>query len=295
MTRTSLASPPAQSRRNLRGPTQADTRCRQCGYLLRGLDLSGNCPECGTPIVWSEYDGLVHSNLPWLRSITLGIRLIFWGTLAPLVVFPLSVCVLILISFLFSGSSSPSFELAAMIAVFLGPGIAMTGIWFATIPEPGVSAASGFWKRWITRVAALGGLADCALLLNSAIGGTFLPENIFLLSLVSWGCRVVAFVGLVLTLEPLFVRAYDNGGLVGGRDLLIWLAINAFGWILPLLLGLASPLAILGALVFCLWLVSCFVWLMAFLVYLGETAGRFADIIRLAVARSNPTTSTREA
>jgi hypothetical protein len=27
-----------------------DLRCNQCGYILRGLDLDGRCPECGKPI-----------------------------------------------------------------------------------------------------------------------------------------------------------------------------------------------------------------------------------------------------
>src|SRR4051794_18196189 len=29
---------------------ETDLRCVGCGYLLRGLPASGNCPECGRPI-----------------------------------------------------------------------------------------------------------------------------------------------------------------------------------------------------------------------------------------------------
>jgi hypothetical protein len=40
--------------------------CSACGYLLRGLNRAGNCPECNQPIAESL---LAHANLPTRRSI----------------------------------------------------------------------------------------------------------------------------------------------------------------------------------------------------------------------------------
>jgi hypothetical protein len=32
-----------------RGPSDTETRCRKCGYILRGI-IEPRCPECGEPI-----------------------------------------------------------------------------------------------------------------------------------------------------------------------------------------------------------------------------------------------------
>jgi hypothetical protein len=40
--------------------------CEKCGYVLEGLDTSGNCPECGKPIVESLPERRVGT--PWQQS-----------------------------------------------------------------------------------------------------------------------------------------------------------------------------------------------------------------------------------
>jgi hypothetical protein len=37
-------------------PSPTDLLCESCGYTLNGLPETGNCPECGTPIVQSTRD-----------------------------------------------------------------------------------------------------------------------------------------------------------------------------------------------------------------------------------------------
>lgn len=45
-------------------PVQEDLACVYCGYNLRGLPLSGKCPECGGSI----WDALLRRDIPALRS-----------------------------------------------------------------------------------------------------------------------------------------------------------------------------------------------------------------------------------
>lgn len=45
-------------------PVQDDLPCVYCGYNLRGLALSGRCPECGG----SNWDALLRRDIPALRS-----------------------------------------------------------------------------------------------------------------------------------------------------------------------------------------------------------------------------------
>lgn len=50
-----------------------DLSCSRCGYNLKGLDRSGNCPECGQPIEETLTFGLHSADPEWLRyqSITM--------------------------------------------------------------------------------------------------------------------------------------------------------------------------------------------------------------------------------
>lgn len=54
-----------------------DHRCVQCGYNLRGLEPTGNCPECAAPVGDSLVgDDLRHADQPWLRTVRTGLVLL---------------------------------------------------------------------------------------------------------------------------------------------------------------------------------------------------------------------------
>lgn len=40
-----------------------DLPCLRCGYNLRTLEVAGNCPECGTPVLWTLHpDTMLHQS-----------------------------------------------------------------------------------------------------------------------------------------------------------------------------------------------------------------------------------------
>lgn len=61
-------------------PIEEDTNCVRCGYNLRGLDLNGQCPECGTAVMRSVQGGYLRDCDPaWVERVASGIGLILWS------------------------------------------------------------------------------------------------------------------------------------------------------------------------------------------------------------------------
>jgi hypothetical protein len=66
--------------------TDPTARCIRCGYALRGLDSSGACPECGTPVERSiSEDLIVHADPQWRKGLMMGLTLLGLGPLITLV------------------------------------------------------------------------------------------------------------------------------------------------------------------------------------------------------------------
>jgi hypothetical protein len=62
--------------------TKKSAKCGQCGYELAGIDLSGNCPECGTAIQAAIAGGeLGAASKSYLQKLLRGLRLMYWSML----------------------------------------------------------------------------------------------------------------------------------------------------------------------------------------------------------------------
>jgi hypothetical protein len=74
---TADAPPPLGSSPALPDPiVEREIPCRNCGYLLRGLTQSSQCPECHTPVELSlAPDLLLYADPFWLKRIHTGVRL----------------------------------------------------------------------------------------------------------------------------------------------------------------------------------------------------------------------------
>jgi hypothetical protein len=57
-----------------------DLSCARCGYNLRGLHVSGVCPECGETVETSLKGNLLrHADSHWLRTVTRGMAWTTWS------------------------------------------------------------------------------------------------------------------------------------------------------------------------------------------------------------------------
>lgn len=64
-----------------------DVLCIACGYNLRGLDISGRCPECALPIADSNRsDSLRFADPRWLKKLRFGATLKLWNLLVGMLV-----------------------------------------------------------------------------------------------------------------------------------------------------------------------------------------------------------------
>ena len=119
---------------------QAATRCRACGYDLRGFDASAKCPECGTPVTRTLAGDLLAAADPgWLRVLTLGLWLDVAGASLTFVLsFPS-------IEYVLYGPivEGENFSVRAWIVYLVAVGLTWAGTWNLTSPEPGVWSRSG--------------------------------------------------------------------------------------------------------------------------------------------------------
>jgi hypothetical protein len=87
----------------------ADRPCSGCGYNLLGLPASGHCPECATPVERSLQSFLLRYSSPeYLASVTTGLKVIFFGILADVLLKVLALATIAsFIAFAFSSGTGP--------------------------------------------------------------------------------------------------------------------------------------------------------------------------------------------
>jgi len=181
---------------------ERDTRCRRCGYNLRGLAREGLCPECAAPVsVCARQDFLCFAEPRYVAKLARGDRWISRGLTLAVVAL-----LLLVVGFVLVIVSPPMGPMEDVIAQVWGTSYALlatcgvliflTGVWLITSGEPGVSAG---WRRdrarklvrWGLFVGALSFGFESWLLLRTP------PVAVAVaVMLVSFGCSVFGVVGL---------------------------------------------------------------------------------------------------
>ncbi|MCH7703089.1 MAG: hypothetical protein IID37_15525 [Planctomycetes bacterium] len=116
---------------------RADVRCVECGYNLRTLHVTAQCPECGHLVLHSlTADELVFSDTKWLRRVRSGVTLLVTALLGPIAL----ALIIVLLNLLPIGivNRIPLGVIHFLVDHALKPFLILgaIGIWRATSPNP---------------------------------------------------------------------------------------------------------------------------------------------------------------
>jgi hypothetical protein len=169
---------------------QDDTSCMGCGYNLRTLPTTANCPECNTPVPHSiKGPWLQYSSLRWLEALREGV----------------AYCLLAYLLFLagaFIGGLLQS--LGALIAL-AESGSRFYGAWLLTTPEPRETfAQQSVTLRRTIRALCLAGLFAALVKTVQSVSGWRATLTLSTTLLVA--ADVIAYFLLLVHLRGLALR-----------------------------------------------------------------------------------------
>ncbi|MHC5005373.1 MAG: hypothetical protein ACYTJ0_19905 [Planctomycetota bacterium] len=138
------------------GGTVEDERyCVRCSYDLRGLPVTGNCPECGTPVARAlQGDLLEYSSPEYLGSLARGITIVLVASIGQFVLMMLAV----VIGF---AAATGRLDLRAieLLAGWIEASLSLVviyGWWLFSIPDPAViTEDTGANARKVLRVCVV--------------------------------------------------------------------------------------------------------------------------------------------
>lgn len=202
-----------------------DLYCIHCGYNLRGLDESGQCPECGQAVAHSTAGDLLRFADPkWLGKIRLGVTLklvsVVFGVLAGAVAGAI-------IAVLSAGSPGAG-GAAEALAALVGIGGGLFGLWatFAiTAQEPRVSLREDpVTLRKVIRFCAVAGFAGQLVQLSDPDAARL---ALHIVGVVPSLAGIVAAGGELFYLRRFALRM-PNPALARSTRMLFWLVVIGF-------------------------------------------------------------------
>ena len=203
--------PPPRPKRPKATHVLDDRQCPRCGYKLKGLPLTGRCPECGTPVAASgQGDDFAYANADWLWRLMVGARLVFWSLLGGVVIG-------IVLGFLPTPLAIDAIIQAGVSAV------GFAGAWLLTGRDPTGRGENTYGKRRVAARVLIGiGIAAAVVgwLSNvQALAGAALP-----LAIAEAGLLIVGAAGhptIALYLAAL-ARRIPDPQLADRADLAAW-------------------------------------------------------------------------
>lgn len=169
---------------------ESDLTCTRCGYNLRGLEITGKCPECGWAVESSLRGGLLRFAGPeYLSSLISGAFIIILANIGSLIlsVFAAVFVAVFLISFGITSAAPqppgaapaapvmPSVDWVESAATILSTLLAiasLVGYWQFTAPDPATEQSEQpRAARRIVRVAVIVGIGILLALVVVALAG----------------------------------------------------------------------------------------------------------------------------
>ncbi len=226
------------------GPIDHDLPCRHCGYNLRGMTADKQCPECGTNVGLSLLgDQLRYSDPAWVRSLARGMTWILWSMVISLTFAVMSLAVPFVF---FTHQPGPPAYLEPLLQVIglIPQALFLVGIWFLTMPEPGVIEKSD-WSlrnvvRWTVIFSAVFAMINAGFSMTSELGSA-------VAGLLGGILGLVAYITLFVFARRLALRVPDYD-LAKQTRIVMWGFIACLiGFVLAGILAVALAIASAGA------------------------------------------------
>ncbi len=180
-----------------------DVICVDCGYNLRGLSVTGLCPECGRDIQLSmQGNFLRYANAEWVARVSRGADFVIAGIALA------SMLSGILFTLLTTGDISAVVFRHLLLSVFVLPTI---GLWMLTTLDPVARVGEGLLShRKIVRFTTLVALA-CPSAIVFLLSFTGKPVSFaYFIYLTAIGNQLVLVFALVQYLDTLALRIPDQ-------------------------------------------------------------------------------------
>jgi hypothetical protein len=276
------------------GQVVADLSCRKCGYNLRGLNINGRCPECGTAVGYSAQGDLLRFCDPdWVETLRRGATFIIAG----IAVIFLGVIVGIGLGAAIGASGGGLAILPVLMAIIVvvGYALGLIGWWSITTPDPsGLGEDTYGTSRKIIRVALLVGLASQVVDIGEKFSSV--PTSLgVVLTLFQIGAGLVGVVGFFAQLQYLKKMALriPDEAMSSRANFLMWAlgisygVIIVFGGMVALMTptantrgaggafaGLACIMGIVG--------IALFVFLIMYLILIEKIGKAFKEQAQIA-------------